>query len=87
MDAESRPGPSPQRLERALQYIEAKLAEPLRMADLAREAGCSLKQLSRAFLEHTGQLPHRYVLERRVRRAVALIESGHGLAQAAVSVR
>jgi len=35
--------------ERALEYVEANLSEPLRVGDLARQAGCSPKQLSRAF--------------------------------------
>ena len=86
-DADSRPSPSPQRLEQALRYIEDNLAEPLRVAELAREAGCSPKQLHRAFVERTGRLPHRYVLEQRIKRAKELIEAGeHGLAQVAVSV-
>jgi len=87
IDAESRPSPSPRRLERVLLYIRDNLAEPLRMAELAREAGCSPKQLSRAFVERTGRLPHRYVLEQRIKRAMELIEAGEdGLAQVAVSV-
>ncbi|HTV24501.1 MAG TPA: AraC family transcriptional regulator, partial [Polyangiaceae bacterium] len=41
-------------------------------------------QLSRAFRERYGLLPHRYVLQRRVQRAVALIETGQcSLAQVA----
>lgn len=48
----------------------------MRLADLAREAGCSPKQLSRAFRERLGVAPHRYVIERRVQRAIPLIETG-----------
>ena len=39
LEAESRPGPSPQRFARVLEYIEENLGEPLRLADLQREAG------------------------------------------------
>ncbi len=74
--APSRPGPSPRGIERALEHVEANLAEPMRLADLAREAGCGPKQLSRAFRERLGVAPHRYVIERRVQRAIALIEAG-----------
>jgi AraC-like DNA-binding protein len=85
--APSRPGPSPRGLERALEHVEANLAEPMRLADLAREAGCSPKQLSRAFRERLGLPPHRYVIERRVQRAIALIEAGGAhLAQVAAEV-
>ena len=87
LEAESRPGPSPQRFARVLEYIEENLCEPLRLADLQREAGCSGKRLSRAFVERTGWQPHRYVLERRVRRAAAAIESQQeSLAHVALNV-
>jgi AraC-like DNA-binding protein len=83
----SRPGPSPRAFERALEHVEANLAEPMRLEDLAREAGCGPKQLSRAFRERLGVAPHRYVIERRVQRAIALIEAGGAnLAQVAAAV-
>jgi AraC family transcriptional regulator len=87
MAAESRPTPSAHAFERVLEYIEARLAEPLRIAELAREAGCSPKQLSRAFRDRLGVLPHWYVQERRVRRAIVLIDAGElGLARVAAAV-
>lgn len=87
LEAESRPGPSPQRFARVLEYVEENLGEPLRLADLQREAGCSAKRLSRAFVERTGWQPHRYVLERRVRRAASAIENqDESLAAVALSV-
>lgn len=85
--AETRPGPSMLGFERALQYIEENLTESLRIPELARAAGCSPKQLSRAFRERKGMLPHEYVLVRRVERAAALIDRGElGLAQIALDV-
>ncbi len=79
--------PSPQGFERVLEYIEANLSEPLRMHDLAREAGCSPKQLSRAFRERQGVLPHQYIIARRVDRAMALIDGEHhSLADVAMAV-
>jgi AraC-like DNA-binding protein len=81
------PGPSPKSFERALQYIEANLALPLRVTDLASAAGCSPRQLSRAFREHKGKLPHDYVIEKRVERASVLIDAGQlSLAQVAMAV-
>lgn len=85
--AESFPGPSPKSFERALEYIDANLALPLRMTDLALAAGCSPRQLSRAFRAHEGKLPHDYVIEKRVERASSLIEAGQlSLAQIAMAV-
>jgi AraC-like DNA-binding protein len=85
--ARSRPGLSAQGFERALQYIEGNLAQPLRIAELAKAADCSPKQLSRAFQEQLGMFPHQHVLERRVERASSLIDAGElSLAQVAVAV-
>jgi AraC family transcriptional regulator len=47
------------------------------MAELAKEANCSQRQLSRAFRERKGLLPHDYVLAMRVERARSLIDAGH----------
>jgi transcriptional regulator GlxA family with amidase domain len=74
---ESRTAPSSQAFRRALEYVDANLAHPLRMAELAKEANCSQKQLSRAFRERKGMLPHDYVLALRVQRARSLIDAGH----------
>jgi len=85
--AESHPGPSQQAFERMLQYVEDHLAEPLRMPQLAKEAGCSPKHLNRAFRERRGMLPHQYVLARRVERAGTMIDTGRfSLAQVAATV-
>jgi AraC family transcriptional regulator len=85
--AARRAEPSSQGFERMLGYVEENLAEPLRMATLAREAGCTPKELSRAFRDRRGLLPHQYVLERRIERASALIDAGGlSLAQIAVEV-
>jgi AraC-like DNA-binding protein len=83
---ESRSTPSPQGFRRALEYVDANLTKPLRMAELAQAADCSQKQLSRAFRERKGMLPHDYVLALRVERARALICTGHlTLAQVAAA--
>lgn len=79
--------PSPQGFARALEYIDANLSEHLRLNELANEAGCSPKQLSRAFRERLGVLPHQHVLARRIQRAMSLIDGGHhNLADVAVLV-
>lgn len=84
--ADSRSSLSSQGFDRALQYIEANLAQPLRVAELAEAAGCNPRQLSRAFRERKGKLPHDYVIEKRVQRATAMIEAAQfSLAQIATA--
>lgn len=85
--AQDRSALSVQCFDRAIQYIEAHLPQPLRMAELASAAGCSPRQLSRAFRQRKGKLPHEYVIERRVQRASMLIAAGElRLAQIATEV-
>lgn len=76
---------SAQSFARLLDFIEANIARPLRVAELAREVQCSPKLLSRAFRGRTGLLPHQYVLHRRVEQAKALIGMGQ-LSLAAVAL-
>jgi AraC family transcriptional regulator len=83
---ENRSAPSSHAFRRALEYVDANLTNPLRMAELAKAADCSQKQLSRAFRERKGMLPHDYVLALRVEKARSLIIGGHlTLAQVAAA--
>ena len=61
------------RLARAVDYVEAHLAEPIRMEDLASVACLSLVHFSRAFKTATGQSPHAHLTARRVARAKRLL--------------
>jgi AraC family transcriptional regulator len=51
------------------EYIEAHLAEPIRLQELANLAGMSTYQLARRFKESQGVPPHQYLLRRRIERA------------------
>ena len=57
-------------------YIEAHLAEPISLADLAAAAKLSPSHLSRAFKQSYGMPPHRFHLGRRVERAKLLLAEG-----------
>ena len=57
------------RLKRVLDYIEAHVAEPIRLDHLAAVAHLSPYHFSRLFREATGLSPHRYIMDRRVRAA------------------
>jgi AraC-like DNA-binding protein len=64
------------RLQRALDLIEARMAEPLDLAQLAEAAGLGRFQLIRAFRRHFGLTPAAYLTDRRVIRARQLLGEG-----------
>jgi len=68
-----RGGLSPARLRRVLDRIETNLASPLSLGTLAAEAGMSPFHFAREFQRVTGAPPHRYLVRRRVDRAVSLL--------------
>lgn len=53
---------------RAIQAIESRFAGPLRVGDLAAEAGLSAAHFTALFRKATGITPHQYVLRVRVER-------------------
>jgi AraC family transcriptional regulator len=63
------------RLKRILDHLEARLAEDVRLADLARDIGLSECYLARTFRAATGTTLHAALLERRIARARSLIEA------------
>lgn len=65
-------------VNRAMDYIHANLSEQLSMADVAKAIGfeSSLFALVRLFRRHTGQSPHRYILEARLQLAKDLLRDG-----------
>jgi AraC-like DNA-binding protein len=60
-------------LLRARDVADARYAEDLTVADLARVAGLSPAHFSREFSRAFGEPPHRYLLTRRLERAAALL--------------
>ncbi len=66
------PGLARQLLQ-ARDLADARFAEPLTVADLARAAGLSPAHFSREFRRVFGEPPHRYLLTRRLERAAALL--------------
>jgi AraC family transcriptional regulator len=61
------------RFRRIEEYVEANLGEDLPLGVLAEVVGLSPKHFSRAFRATTGQPPHRWLVERRVREAQRLL--------------
>jgi AraC family transcriptional regulator len=71
-------------LRRIVDYVEANLDAELTLPELACVAGVSVPHLTTLFRRTMGRSVHRYVVERRVQRARALLLSGeHAIAQVA----
>jgi AraC family transcriptional regulator len=64
------------RLRRVLAYIEEHLAEDITVADLAKVACLSIFHFTRAFAAAMRVPPHRYVSQRRLESAKAMIARG-----------
>jgi AraC family transcriptional regulator len=64
------------RLKRVREYVEEHLSDDLTVADLANVACLSIFHFTRAFSAAMGAPPHRYVSQRRLERAKAMIEAG-----------
>ena len=62
-------------LLRAKDLIDARYAEPLDVAAVARAARLSPAHFSREFRRAFGETPHQYLLTRRLERAAALLRS------------
>ena len=67
--------PSERHLLRARDLVDARYAQPLTVADLARAAGLSQAHFSREFKRAFGESPHAYLLTRRLERAAALLRA------------
>ncbi len=67
--------PPARHLLRAKDLADARYAEPLEVADLARAAGLSKAHFSREFRAAFGESPHAYLLTRRLERAAALLRT------------
>jgi AraC family transcriptional regulator len=64
------------RLRRVLTYIEEHLADDITVADLANVACLSIFHFTRAFAATMGVPPHRFVSQRRLESAKAMIATG-----------
>jgi AraC family transcriptional regulator len=75
------------RLRRVTEYVDANLAEPVGLADLATAAGLTRMHFAAQFRAATGQTPHEYLLRRRIERAQEMLaEGGMSLVEIALSV-
>ena len=78
---QSRHGLDDGRLRRVLAYIEGHLAGDITVVDLANVACLSIFHFTRAFAATMGVPPHRYVSQRRLENAKAMIATGRASLQ------
>ena len=62
-------------LKRVIAMMEARLAHPLGLEELAKEIGLSERHFFRAFKQSTGKTPHSYLVMQRVERAANLLRN------------
>lgn len=65
----------PWRLRRAIDFIEANLASPIGLADVAASAGLTRMHFAAQFRSTTGYSPHAYLLKRRLEHAQMLLRT------------
>src|SRR5260370_30283964 len=65
-----------EKLVRAVEYIQDQLDTDLTLSGIAQAVSMSPYHFMRLFKESTGQSPHQYVLESRVRKAKELLTTG-----------
>ncbi|MCA1660915.1 MAG: AraC family transcriptional regulator [Novosphingobium sp.] len=71
--ARARHALAPHRLKRALDFIEAHLAMPIGVSEIAQASGMSRFHFSRMFQQSTGRPPYAHLLHRRIVLAKALL--------------
>jgi AraC family transcriptional regulator len=70
-------GLSTRKLQQAIDYIQAHLAEDISLEAIATELGMSRYYFCRLFKQSTGISPHQYVIKCRIDRAKELLLQGH----------
>jgi AraC-like DNA-binding protein len=63
------------RLKRVIEYVDARLATRITLADMAAVAGLSRMHFASQFRMATGLRPHQFLLRRRVQRAEGLLQN------------
>lgn len=62
-------------LEPTMRWMRERLADPLTLNEIARQAGMSVRTLNRRFKEQTGTTPLHWLIDQRVIRARELLET------------
>ena len=73
LGATNKGGLAPWQGRRAAEMIRERLDGNIHLSDMARECGLSVSHFTRAFRQSFGMTPYRWLLERRIDRAKALL--------------
>ncbi|MDE1182144.1 AraC family transcriptional regulator [Paraburkholderia sp.] len=74
------------RVRRAIDYVDAHLAEPIGLAEMAESTGLTRMHFAAQFRRATGMRPHEYLLRRRIEHAQSLLRtSPHNVLDVALS--
>ncbi|GAB7037184.1 MULTISPECIES: AraC family transcriptional regulator [Catenuloplanes] len=79
-----RAGHEDRRVRAAIDIMHERMAEPLQLADLAREVHLSTFHFLRVFRQTTGLTPARYLTRLRIDAARRCLERGMGVGQTAI---
>jgi AraC family transcriptional regulator len=71
------PGYRDWRLQRAMEYLDARLGEDVGLASVAAAVGLSTTHLANLFRDGVGQPPHRWLMRRRFEQACELLAKPH----------
>lgn len=75
------------KLQQAIDYIQAHLAEDISLEAIAAELGMSLYHFARLFKQSTGYSPYQYVIKHRIERAQELmVQQSQSVASIALKV-
>lgn len=72
-------------VERAIDFMETNLSEPLTLADVANASGLSPSHFARRFKSTTGAPPHQYLMQMRVERAKRMLLQHEPIAEIALA--
>lgn len=75
----------PRGVRKAQEYMQAHADQPLSLADVCREAGCSARTLQAAFRQHAGMGPMDFLRQLRLDRVRAELQAAKGPGVAAGS--
>jgi AraC-like DNA-binding protein len=65
------------RMTRVMEFVDAHLAEPIGLAEMAESAGLTRMHFASQFRKACGLRPHEYLLRRRIEHAQALLLGPH----------
>jgi len=69
------PGDVPERLRKAVDYMDVNLSKPLSLGCMAQQACLSKYHFSREFKKHIGMSPIRFMMNRRICLATLLLQN------------